>query len=353
MRREAIASLVLVVAEWASGGEPPALRIGDAAPGFEVGAVVAGSAVGELPAGRVSVVAVFPTWSVRARGQLHRVCEVAKGSGAFVVGVCAREIPGEAEPLRVFVETMGEGICFPVHAAAEGKGFERAWLDAAGCDRLPVAFVVDGGGRVVAIEEWGSDEQAARMAEVVGRVVKGEWEVEEARRDREFARDAGRVSAELDGWREAMKGAELERVLAASDAVLAGHSGFEQIVPEVVRLWGVREGMGERVMAWAGGAARAHAWGHAAALNSVAWAILDEAEMKSRDYDLAFAAAERAVELSGEKDGLIMDTLALACFKKGDAKRAVELQRRAVELVGENETLGMRQRLATFEAAAK
>ncbi|MFZ4574304.1 MAG: hypothetical protein ACOYN0_07885 [Phycisphaerales bacterium] len=345
--------IVIAMAGASFGGEPAKLLIGDAAPALPLGTLLRGDAVSGLPVDKVSVVAVFPTWSVRARQQLPRVCALARDSGAFVLGVCARELPGDAEPLREFADTMGDDICFSLLAAANTGAFEREWLDASGCDRLPVAFVIDRSGRLAAVEEWGNSTQADLLARVVEKVVAGEWDVDAARRDREFARDPARRAAEFDNWRAAMKGDDVGAALAASDTLLRASAGFERIVPEVIRTWGTRDQDAARAVAWVPGAAKAHLWNNAGALNSAAWLMLDEKSLKARDLDFALEAAERAVVLSRREDGLIIDTLALACFRKGDVKRAVELQRTAVELGGAGQTDGMKERLKEFEAALK
>mgnify|MGYP000920250124 CR=1 FL=1 len=69
--------------------------------------------------------------------------------------------------------------------------------------------------------------------------------------------------------------------------------------------------------------------------------------------ELAQAAAERAVELTREQDGTVIDTLALVCFKRGDVGRALALQRRAVELSDVRGDPDLQRRLKLYEDAAK
>jgi tetratricopeptide (TPR) repeat protein len=73
----------------------------------------------------------------------------------------------------------------------------------------------------------------------------------------------------------------------------------------------------------------------------------------------ALRAAERAIELTGVDDANyanFLDTLAMACHRTGDTRRAVELQRKAVEIAtGPKGSPGKRrpyeERLAEYEAA--
>ena len=54
--------------------------------------------------------------------------------------------------------------------------------------------------------------------------------------------------------------------------------------------------------------------------------------IEQRDVDFALGVAQKAVAASGEKDGTILDTLARCYWEKGDKAKAIETQKRAVEL---------------------
>jgi tetratricopeptide (TPR) repeat protein len=76
------------------------------------------------------------------------------------------------------------------------------------------------------------------------------------------------------------------------------------------------------------------------ALNAIAWPIVDDtSNLKSPDYDTAIAIAERAAELTKSEDGMILDTLAYAHFKKGNIDKAIALQEKAVQLIEKMENV--------------
>ena len=50
---------------------------------------------------------------------------------------------------------------------------------------------------------------------------------------------------------------------------------------------------------------------------------------------MAMDAAKKANELSGGKDGSILDTLARAYWESGDAKKAISLQEQAIAVAPE------------------
>jgi tetratricopeptide (TPR) repeat protein len=91
---------------------------------------------------------------------------------------------------------------------------------------------------------------------------------------------------------------------------------------------------------------------NAEAINSVAWTIVDEPGLEPRDLDLALKLAERAAELTKRENGLILDTLAVALFQRGEVARAIETQERAVELTRDVELRAqLTQRLEMFRRA--
>jgi tetratricopeptide (TPR) repeat protein len=73
------------------------------------------------------------------------------------------------------------------------------------------------------------------------------------------------------------------------------------------------------------------AWDEASTLNGVAWMVVDDPEVKTRNLDFALKAAKRANELTQSKDAAILDTLARVFYEKGDLKQAVKWQRLAAE----------------------
>jgi tetratricopeptide (TPR) repeat protein len=90
----------------------------------------------------------------------------------------------------------------------------------------------------------------------------------------------------------------------------------------------------------------------ALAWNQYACALMGvdtETPPELHDAAEALRAAERANELAEGKDANILDTLAMACHRTGDLRRAVELQRQAAEMAPGDGIV--RTRLAEYEAA--
>jgi len=75
-------------------------------------------------------------------------------------------------------------------------------------------------------------------------------------------------------------------------------------------------------------------------LNTLARFIVvdnNERSLKSPDYALAVELAQRAVQLTDEKDPFILDTLASALFKQGKVEEAIRYQEKAVALLKEQD----------------
>jgi tetratricopeptide (TPR) repeat protein len=93
-------------------------------------------------------------------------------------------------------------------------------------------------------------------------------------------------------------------------------------------------------------------WDDAMILNSIAWAVLTDPAIAKRDLDLALEFSERAMEVTEGKQGSIIDTAARAHYERGDLKKAIELQKKAVENAEEGMEEQLKQTLAEYEKEA-
>jgi hypothetical protein len=75
--------------------------------------------------------------------------------------------------------------------------------------------------------------------------------------------------------------------------------------------------------------------GDAAALNEIAWFVLDDKSVEVRDIPFALETAKAAVAATDSPDPAIMDTLARAYWESGDKPKAVEWQGKAVKAAGD------------------
>lgn len=83
-------------------------------------------------------------------------------------------------------------------------------------------------------------------------------------------------------------------------------------------------------------------------LNSAAWSLMTDEETSGHFDEVALAIAER-MELRGDLEPRLLDTVALARFLNGQFERAVALQRQAIADGARGDDF--RRRLRTYEAA--
>jgi tetratricopeptide (TPR) repeat protein len=88
---------------------------------------------------------------------------------------------------------------------------------------------------------------------------------------------------------------------------------------------------------------------HSMAHNNLAWTLATCPEEKYRDGKAAVDEATKAVELTQNKQGEFIDTLAAAYAEKGDFDKAAEYQQKAIDLVEDEKVRkDMRARLEMF-----
>ena len=89
-------------------------------------------------------------------------------------------------------------------------------------------------------------------------------------------------------------------------------------------------------------------------LNAYAWCLLTCGPVELRDARKALELAEKAVAKSNGKHAGILDTLALAYHRTGNSGKAIETQRKALELLPPGDSIArtaLGLRLAEFEKA--
>ncbi len=334
-----------------AGAAARTLHVGDSAPRLTIASWVKGQAVDGFEAGKVYVVEFWATWCPPCRKSIPHLTALQqrhKDAGLVVIGVSSTEQRGLAD-VEPFVSKMGDKIGYRVAWDDRGQT-SRAWMDAAGQDEIPTAFVVNQDGRVAWIGHPLAGLDKAVEA-VLGKTFDLEKAAAQARRRAELDRLEAPIAAKMDAAYEV---GDLDEVLRQLDALIA-------LDPPLQGRWIFER---YRVLAAdkndpAGAQAYAEKVGAAAikddfeALNQIAWHMLSRIEAGSRRVNVALALATRANQITGGGAPEVLDTYAAALFQSGDKARAVEVQRAAVEKSSDDE---MRReyaaRLTEYERAA-
>jgi alkyl hydroperoxide reductase subunit AhpC len=334
--------LLLLVAIPAAGQDAePSLTVGDVAPALDVETWVHGDPVTGFEPGRVYVIQFWVTWSRQSRGAFDGLSDLQerfRERGLTVLGVTDEEpsvvsafLAGPGEPgLR-----WSERARYPLAADPDGS-VHAAYLEASGT-QVPIVFVVGRDGRI----EWIGRLQY--VVPVVEAVVEGRWKralfpvMMQRRRDLHRALARGRLGEAL----------EILDELIALDV--------ERSVRHRVRKFEVLLKIAnDPDAAYAvGRALMRDRWNDATLLNEIAWYVVDERGIETRDFAFAMEAAQRANALTGGTSAPILDTVARVYWEQGEAGKAISWQHRAVQqAVGTGWEKPLRRTLQRYERIA-
>jgi thiol-disulfide isomerase/thioredoxin len=332
-------------AEPSSEGE---LIIGDAAPPISISKWVKGIPVEAFAPDKVYVVEFWATWCGPCLASMPHIASLQSEYGDKVtfIGVSAEED-------EVVTEFMGQNtrdgklwseVLTYTIALDDNRSTNAAYMEAAGQNGIPCAFIVGKSGKVEWIGHPAQIDQPLQM------VVDGSWDVNQARKTFLAERESESVMQEF--------GPKIQAALQEGD-FKTGVALIEELIkkfPENGEFKQVRFQLllkGE-MFDEANKAAKSlidEAKDQPLQLNQLAWILATGVPGPGPDLDLALSAAKRAEELTESKNASILDTLARVLFEKGVLEEAVATEKRAVELADPREKPQFEEALKEFEAA--
>lgn len=291
---------------------------------------VRGEAIKEIPAGVVTLVESWASWCPNCRER------------AFQVGDLERQHPGKVRELVIVspdrfgsseaatreLAKLASGADERGAIGWDSKGdFRAQWLTPARRSTVPTTFIVNGEGVIAWIGH------AADAAEVVAKLIAGDWVIEDSARDfvqrfrggewRDDASQRFNQTARFGRWDEMLRALD---DLDLYDPGIAGGTaaGWVQRTLDDARQQAVKLALITERAVWD---QDPHL------LNDLAWYLLIANDPSKEEVTAAQRMAQRASELSNHEDGLIEDTLALAQYLGGDRETAIATQERAIRLV--------------------
>ena len=271
------------------------LTIGDTAPPIDIAHWIKGKKIDEFETGKVYVVEFWATWCgpcIRSMPHLSELQKKYTDYDVKFIGVSDEDLQTVVSFL--FEEYKADG---KIHndrtqytlTTDPDESVKNDYFRAAGQRGIPTAFIIGKDTKV----EWIGHPMS--MDEPLESVVKDTWD-----------RDAFKIE-----FQDARRGQE---ILMKQQKQFAAAMGAEEWAT-AVELY----------------------WDSAGGLNQVAWTIVDDANVKNRDFDVALKAAQRATELSEQNDAAILDTLARVYYEKGDVKSALKWQRLAAQTLSDDD----------------
>lgn len=268
------------------------LKIGDPAPALSIETWVKGEEVKGFEKGKVYVVEFWATWCgpcVVSMPHISQLQDEYKSRGVTFVGVTSVDPRNSLEKVKEFVKKKDADIRYTI-AWDKGQETTKAYMEAAGQNGIPCAFVVDQKGSVAYIGH------PMELDPLLPQILAGTFDPAKA------ARALEQQQARNEFMRAYAKALRTDPAKAYD---LATRS-YDAILHD-----------------------------DAESLNSVAWLMVDpDRKVEKKDLDLALKAATRANELTGFKDSATLDTLARVHFTRGEVDKAIELQEKAVSLAG-------------------
>ena len=297
-----------------------ALSVGDKAPPLAVETWLKHPQPAVVQPGKVSVVEFWATWCGPCLANIPHLTQLQKkyaSRGLVVIGATSNDKWGnDRRAVESMIAAKGTAFDYAVAWLPESRGaddigiFRNPWFRASEVEWLPCAYVIDRSGRIAFIGD-------PMMADpVVKAVLDGTFDMKAARSHDLQAREARVMLKDLQ---PAIDRGDLATALRIARAVTGGPGRNDP-----------------------------------RSLLIVANALANSKAPPTREQlDVALAAAQRSVELTKSLAPGMLDLLAHVWFLRGDVKKAVEIESRAVQLSEGPMRDEQKKNLETYRAALR
>ena len=320
------------------------LKAGDDAPELTDLEWLQGDPITEFKEGEVYVLDFWATWCgpcVAGVPHMDELHEKYKSDNVNIVGIAVASSQNNEE----FIKERGEGMSYPVAHDPTGKTSD-AFTRAAGIGGIPAFIVIDREGKVA----WtGSGYPNPTLDTVIVLLAKDKFSIEE------FAELEERKAELYQEITAAMSEQNWAKVESAMTEIVELESGLVPQFAPYIYVAKVKQDKDDEARKYVADLMTSVLKSDVVALDGLAWTIVgtqSPLEGDEVDADLAISVAERAIEIDPE-NASATDTLARAYFVNDEIDKAIETQRRAVELADDRFKSQFQSRLDEYESAAE
>ncbi len=341
-----VAAAALASAQNAMPGERRALGVADMAPAIVTAKWVKGQPVEKFEKGKVYVVEFWATWCGPCRESIPHLTELQKKFGDKVTFMGVSAFEDDQAKVAPFVKEMGDKMDYRVamdkvpddDQRGQHGAMAMSWMEAAGQNGIPTAFIVDRESKIAWIGH------PMQMEQPLSQVVAGTWN-----RD-QFAEQKNKQIQQQSAQDAVIR--SLSNALRAKDYVTAlkadeDFAAFQPQQAALIRFRILDSKADPTEYKYANGLVTCDFKDDANMLNEMAWMVADpKSTLKKKDFGFAVKAAKRACEITKNNNNALLDTLAWAYYQSGQKSKAVEMEKKAVSLSNDQDR-------PSFEASLK
>jgi thiol-disulfide isomerase/thioredoxin len=328
------------------------LNIGDPAPKLQTGKFVQGDPVTEFAPGKAYVVEFWATWCGPCKASIPHLNEKYvkfKDKGLIVIGQDCWE--RDDSLVAPFIKTMGDKMTYRValdnkEGSDKGKMAET-WMEAAGQNGIPTAFLIDTTGHIawighpMSLEEKTIEDVLAGTYDVKAAAATAEKEKASQEKVMSLSRKLQAAMNDKD-WDGAMSNLdELAKLVPESAAanvamvrfkILAGKKDFPASYKIIRQLSDDHKD-------------------DAMLQNNLAWTLVTDKSFDHPNLDLAQTLAQRATDGAKEpaQKSMFMDTLARVRFMQGNKEDAIALEQKALAQAGDDMKDNLQKTLDSYK----
>jgi thiol-disulfide isomerase/thioredoxin len=287
------------------------LKIGDPAPALAPAKWIKGEPVAGFDKGKLYVVEFWATWCGPCKHSIPHLSQLqARYKDITFIGQDCWE--PDASAIAPYVQQMGDTMNYRVAVDDSPQGkMGHTWLDAAGQDSLPAAFVVDQQTRIAWIG------LPMELEPVIQALEAGNFDA------KKFADEAAQDQADMDKVQAIAQAHDPDATLAAVEDFSKKHPNLAVELLEFKYIALIQKK--DIPAAMTVGSQMMDVYKNdAVSLNEIAWPMVDpDHPIDKPDLALAEKAATRAAELTKGQDTAVLDTLAHVYAAEGRLDKAI------------------------------